>query len=181
MTKKKRIVNCRFCKEEMWFRNYRVHLRRAHPEAGELSNTHDVITGVGTVELEAEGVPPDERADIVPAATGDLSDTHDFITGVRAVDLDTAEGVPRYERADIVPTATRDRGDNQDVIGVETYELDSPDGATAIDPRDHKEDIRIRSQNLLDSLRRGRKDCYICCQGLHDKMGVGCHSKKYRL
>ena len=52
-------------------------------------------------------MPPDERADIVPAATGDLSDTHDVITGVRAVELDTAEGVPRYERADILPTATR--------------------------------------------------------------------------
>ena len=123
---------------------------------GELSDTHDVITGVGTVELEAEGAPPDERDDIVPAATGDLSDIHEVITGVRAVVLDTAEGVPRYERADIVPTATRDWGDIQDVIGVETYDLDSSDGATAIDTRDHKEDIRIRSQNLLDSLRRGR-------------------------
>ena len=97
------------------------------------------------LEAEAEG---DERADSVPAA-GDLSDTHDVIIGVRAVELDTAE--------------------DQDVTGVKTYELDSPDGATAIDPRDHKEDIRIRSQKLLDSLIRGRKDCYICCQGLHDK------------
>ena len=113
---------------------------------GELSDNHEV-SGVGTVELEAEA-EGDERADSVPAA-GDLSDTHDVIIGVRAVELDTAE--------------------DQDVTGVKTYELDSPDGATAIDPRDHKEDIRIRSQKLLDSLIRGRKDCYICCQGLHDK------------
>ena len=134
------------------------------------------MTAAAATEDQSES--RDGRADIV-SATGELSDTHD--DGVRAVELDTAEAVPRCERAEIVPTATIDQGDNQDVIGVETYELDSPDGATAIDPRDHKEDIRIRSQNLLDSLRRGRKDCYICCQGLHDKMGVGCHSKKYRL
>ena len=103
---------------------------------GELSDTHDVITGVGTLGIEAEGVPPDERADIVPAATGDLSDTHDVITGVRAVELDTAEGVPRYERADIVPTATRDWGDIKDVIGVETYDLDSPDQGNLINRKE---------------------------------------------
>ena len=76
-----------------------------------------------------------------------------------------SEGVSNDERA----AATGGLGENQDVIGV------SPEGAAAITatvPKDDKDYIRRRSQELLDNLRRWREECYICTEGIHDKNGV---------
>ena len=127
---------------------------------GGLSDTHEV-TGVGTSVLDTAEV--DERA-----GTGGQSDTPEVGTVV----LDTAEGLSHDERA----AATGNLGDNQDFIGVRTYELDSPEGAAALTAtvtRDQKEeDIRSRSQKLLDNLRRWREECFICTEGIHDKSGV---------
>ena len=59
MAKKKRKVNCRICKEEMWFRNYGVHLTRAHPEANSSDlravNQQDLFSSFGTSTLSTLG------------------------------------------------------------------------------------------------------------------------------
>ena len=75
MTKKKRIVNCRFCKEEMWFRNYRVHLTRAHPEANSSDlravNQQDIFSSFGKRKADASINQDDSQTKKARHASGD--------------------------------------------------------------------------------------------------------------
>ena len=61
------------------------------------------------------------------------------------------------------------------VIG-KLQDVATPSPAVITAPIDNKDEVRKKSEILLDSLRRGRKLCFICTEGINDMGGITAQS-----